>query len=101
VKRIWLALATAALIAAGAASMAVARERSAGPDERQAWKIWGVLRQATDLADELIQVDVDDGIATLEGDVGSWRQREEAQQLAHVDGILGVNNRLKIRRRND
>ena len=100
-KRVWFALVTAGLIVAGAGSMAVARERSAGPDESQAWKIWGVLRQATDLADELIQVDVEDGIVTLEGDVGSFRQREEAQQLAHVDGILGVNNRLKIRRRAD
>ena len=100
-KLIWLVVATAGLIAAGARSMAVAGGNAAGADERQAWQIWATLRQASDLDDNLIQVDVDDGIATLEGDVGSEQEREEAQQLAHVDGILGVNNRLKVRRAAD
>jgi hypothetical protein len=40
---------------------------------------------------------VDDGIAVLEGTVDSQREKKEAQQLAHVDGILGVNNRLEVR----
>jgi hypothetical protein len=33
----------------------------------------------------------------LEGTVDSQKEKKEAQQLAHVDGILGVNNRLEVR----
>ena len=42
-------------------------------------------------------MDVDDGIAVLEGTVDSTREKKEAQRLAHVDGILGVSNRLHVR----
>jgi hypothetical protein len=40
---------------------------------------------------------VDDGIAVLEGTVDSEREKKEAQRLAHVEGVLGVNNRLHVR----
>ena len=101
--RIWFALATAGLIVAGASRMAVADDSSAGADadERQARQIWVTLREASDLQDNLIQVDVEDGIATLEGAVDSREERTEAQLLAHVGGILGVNNRLRVRRYDD
>jgi len=97
VKRIWFALATAVLILVGARAMAANDRSSAGVDERQAWQIWTTLRGATDLDGNLIQVDVEDGIATLEVAVDSEHERQEAQQLAHVGGILGVNNRLRVR----
>ena len=104
-KRIWFALATAGLILLGASRMAAADGNSSGADERaderQARQIWSTLREASDLQDNLIQVDVEDGIATLEGAVDSGQERTEAQQLAHVGGILGVNNRLKVRRCDD
>jgi len=98
VKRFWFALSAAGLILSGTTSIALADERDAGADERQARQIWATLRGAADLEDNLIQVDVEDGIATLEGAVDSQQERTEAQQLAHVGGILGVNNRLKVRR---
>lgn len=98
-RRMLFALSTAGLIGlilAGTTSMAVAGG-SADADESQARQIWWVLQHASDLEDNLIQVDVEDGIATLEGAVDSQKERTEAQQLAHVSGILGVNNRLKVR----
>ena len=95
-KRIWFALSTAGLILA-TTSMAVAGGSAAGEDELQARQIWWTLQHASDLEDNLIQVDVEDGIATLEGAVDSQKERDEAQQLAHVKGILGVNNRLRVR----
>jgi osmotically-inducible protein OsmY len=98
-RRVWFALsvATASLIL-GTSSIAIADKSSPGLDERQARQIWDKLRSAPDLENDPITVDVDDGIATLEGTVYSLQEKKSAQQLAHVDGILGVNNRLKIHR---
>jgi osmotically-inducible protein OsmY len=97
-RRIWFALSvwTAGLIL-GTSSMAFAeKEPVVSADESQARKIWTRLRSAPDLEGDRIAVDVDDGIATLEGTVYSQQERKEAQQLAHVEGILGVNNRLRV-----
>ena len=97
-RRIWVALsvATAGLILVGTSSMAVADESSTGADEKQEQQIEARLEKAPDLENNRIKVDVDDGIAVLEGTVDSAREKKEAQRLAHVDGILGVNNRLHV-----
>jgi len=96
-RRLWLALsiATAGLVMVGTSS-AVADDDSTG-DDKQEEQIEARLQKAPDLRNNRIEVDVDDGIAVLEGSVDSARERKEAQQLAHVDGILGVNNRLEVR----
>jgi hypothetical protein len=54
-------------------------------------------KEAPDLENNHITITVDDGIAVLEGTVDSEQEKKEAQRIAHVDGILGVNNRLKVR----
>ena len=97
-RRIWFVrcVATAGLILVGTSSMAIADDSSTGPDEKQEQQIQARLHTAPDLKNNRIEVDVDDGIAVLEGTVDSAREKKEAQQLAHVDGILGVNNRLHV-----
>jgi osmotically-inducible protein OsmY len=97
-RRLWLALsiATAGLVLVETSS-AVADDDSTGADDKQEQQIEARLQKAPDLKNNSIEVDVDDGIAVLEGTVDSARERKEAQQLAHVDGILGVNNRLEVR----
>jgi osmotically-inducible protein OsmY len=96
--RIWfsLAAATAGLILGGTSSSAVAEESSTRADGVQEQQIHARLDQAPDLRNNFIDVKVYDGIAVLEGAVDSEKEKKEAQQLAHVDGILGVNNRLQV-----
>jgi len=98
-RRIWFALSavTAGLILVGTTPKAIADESSTAADAQEEHQIEAVLQKASDLKDNHIQVSVDDGIAVLQGTVDSEREKKEAQQLAHVDGILGVNNRLEVR----
>ena len=98
-RRVWLALsvATAGAILMGTSSMAVGDEGSTGADQKQEQQIRVQLQTAPDLRNNDIDVHVDDGIAVLEGTVDSAREKKAAQQLAHVGGILGVNNRLEVR----
>jgi osmotically-inducible protein OsmY len=95
--RIWFALSVAAagLILGG--SRAIADESSAAADAQQKQEIQAEFHKTPDLKNDRIAVKVDDGIAVLEGTVDSEREKKEAQQCAHVDGILGVNNRLHVR----
>lgn len=97
-SRIWFALSmgTAGLVLLGASSIAGATESSTSVDLKQQQAIQHELQKAPDLGDSRIQVKVDDGIAVLEGTVDSKQEKKEAQQLAHVEGILGVNNRLQV-----
>ena len=92
-----LSIATAVLGLGGATSSAFADADSTDVDDRQEQQIETKLQQARELKNNHIEVDVDDGIAVLEGTVDSQREKKAASQLAHVDGILGVNNRLEIR----
>jgi osmotically-inducible protein OsmY len=97
-RRIWfgLSVATAGLFL-GLSSRAFADQSSTDTDEQEEQQIRARIQQTPDLTNNRIHVDVDDGIAVLEGTVDSQREKKEAQQLAHVDGILGVNNRLQVR----
>ena len=70
-RRIWFALSVAAagLILVGTSSMAIADDSSTGADEKQEQQIQARLHKAPDLKNNRIEVDVDDGIAVLEGTV--------------------------------
>jgi len=92
-----LSVATVGLILGGTSALAVADEGSAAADAQQKQEIQSELQKAPDLKHDRIAVKVDDGIAVLEGTVGSEQEKKEAQQCAHVEGILGVNNRLHVR----
>jgi osmotically-inducible protein OsmY len=94
--RIWfLSVATVGLIVGG--TRAMAGETSAATDAQQKQEIQQQLQKEPDLKNDHIAVKVDDGIAVLEGTVDSKREKKEAQEVAHVEGILGVNNRLQVR----
>jgi len=88
---------TAGLALVGMKSLAFGDETSTGADQKQEQQIRDRLQKAPDLENNRIKVDVDDGIAVVEGTVDYAWEKKEAQQLAHVDGILGVNNRLQVR----
>ena len=101
-RRLWFALSatTAGLVGltfGAASSSAAADERRPPADVVQEQEIHARLDQAADLRNNFIDVKVFDGIAVLEGAVDSEQERKEAQQLAHVDGVLGVNNHLVVR----
>jgi len=96
-RRMWFALSTAGLIVSGASALAFADVGRTIVDKQEEHQIRTQLHKAPDLRDNRIDVHVDDGIAVLEGTVDSKQEKKEAQQLAHVDGILGVNNRLEVR----
>jgi len=92
------AILTAGLILVGSSSMVLAADKApTSADLGQQQQILAWIQRTPDLRDNQITVSVDDGIATLEGTVDSEAEKKEAQQLAHVDGILGVNNRLQVR----
>jgi osmotically-inducible protein OsmY len=100
-KRIGFALsvATAGLILGATAPRARADESSsvAAANTKEEQAIRTQFQKAPDLGNNHITVTVDDGIAVLEGTVDSEQEKKEAQRIAHVDGILGVNNRLHVR----
>ena len=92
-----LSVGASALILGAMGPKAAADESSTGADAKEEQQIEATFRNTPDLKNNHIAVTVDDGIAVLEGTVDSQREKKEAQQLAHVDGILGVNNRLQVR----
>jgi osmotically-inducible protein OsmY len=92
-----LSIATAGVVLLGTTSITAADEGSTDADDKQELQIRAKLQKAPDLKNNHIEVDVDDGIAVLEGTVDSAREKKQAQRLAHVGGVLGVNNRLEIR----
>jgi len=92
-----LSLGMAGLMLAGTGRMAIADESSSAADKQEVQQIQAQFAKTPDLENNHIRVTVDDGIAVLEGSVDTRAEKKEAQQLAHVDGILGVNNRLQVR----
>lgn len=43
-----------------------------------------------------IDVDVDDGVATLSGEVASERQKTQALELAKIDGVVRIEDRIEV-----
>src|SRR5262245_11379569 len=58
-------------------------------------KIAAALRKAN-LGKYEIEISVQNGVATLDGMVGSKEQRTAAQKAASISGISKVNNRLAV-----
>ena len=76
-RRIWLALSIAAAsLILGTGSMAVGKQLPANPDEVLRDQIRMRLRTAPHLENNRITVDVDDGIAVLEGTVDSEARKK-------------------------
>lgn len=92
-----LSVGMAGLMLVGTGRLAVADESSSAADKQEVQQIQAQFAKTPDLKNNQIDVKVDDGIAVLEGTVDTQKEKKEAQQVAHVDGILGVNNRLQVR----
>ncbi|HEX8495044.1 MAG TPA: BON domain-containing protein [Pyrinomonadaceae bacterium] len=59
-------------------------------------KVKGALALVDDLRDSTINVDVDNAVVTLRGNVASKEQVTKAGTAARVDGVKNVNNQLKV-----
>ena len=96
-RRRWFAVSVAAAGLVLGVTSPRADDSSTDVDDRQEQQIRAALQKAPDLRNNRVEVDVDDGIAELEGTVDSEREKKQAAQLAHVEGVLGVNNKLVVR----
>lgn len=59
-------------------------------------KVKGALALIDDLRDSTINVDIDNAVVTLRGNVASKEQVDKAGKAAKVDGVKSVNNQLKV-----
>jgi osmotically-inducible protein OsmY len=68
---------------------------AAGKDLRK--RIVGALHRNADVDARHIDVAIDKGTATLTGTVGSWLQREAAEEaVTHAPGVDAVDNRILV-----
>lgn len=74
------------------------RKVGSGADDVWLWtKTRSELATAEDLRDSTIEVDVENGVITLTGNVASNEQLKRADAIAKgIDGQKGVQNKLKV-----
>jgi hyperosmotically inducible protein len=90
----------AVLVAAGSASAQQASNRPMSNQEelKSEREIETRLHKAADLSNNRIDVEVDNGVATLKGKVDSQAERTTAEQLAWVNGVTHVDDWLVVGR---
>jgi osmotically-inducible protein OsmY len=85
-----------AAIALGGLSPAFGKQIAGAEQAKLAHKIESRLRNDTDLKNNRITVEVDNGVATLKGSVDTQNERTKAEDLARVDGIVRVDDQLDV-----
>lgn len=76
---------------------AVAGEQVAGKAATNlARDIQSKLREDPDLKNNRIDVAVDNGVVTLKGTVDTQAERAKAESLAHVNGVVRVDDKLDV-----
>jgi len=63
-------------------------------------EIQGKLKKDGDLKNNRITVAVENSVATLKGTVDTSSEKAKAEELAHVDGIVRVDNELDVGSKN-
>jgi hypothetical protein len=61
------------------------------------FKVRGALAGVNDLRDSTINVDVEKGVVTLRGSVGTAAHKAAAEKAAKVDGVKSVTNSLVVK----
>ena len=80
----------------GGATGARAEQVSGHGELNQSAQIQARLQKDGDLKNNRIDVTVDNGIATLKGNVDTDAEKARAAQLAMIKGIVGVQNQLDV-----
>lgn len=80
----------------GLTASASSRQMSGGEELKIEKKIQTVLQKDADLKNNQIDVGVDNGVATLKGKVDTQAEREKAERLARVSGVVRVDNQLDV-----
>ncbi len=90
-----LAVGLFGLTVGGAAGVRAAEVSGRG-ELNQAAQIQARLQKDGDLKNNRIDVTVDNGVATLKGNVDTDAEKTRAAQLAMIKGIVGVQNQLDV-----
>lgn len=72
---------------------------SIGQGAKDLWywtKVRASLASVDDLRDSTVNVDVNNGVVTLKGSVGSDAQKAAAEKAAKVEGVSSVKNSLTV-----
>lgn len=87
-----------ALFGFGVGGSAVVRAEQVSGHEalNQAAQIQARLQKDPDLKNNRVDVTVDNGIATLKGNVDTDAEKARAAQLAMIKGVVGVQNQLDV-----
>jgi osmotically-inducible protein OsmY len=93
----WIAaLALGALVMAPSAAWAQASTATKIDDSTIKTRVEARLKGADSLKNDKIDVSVENGVVTLTGTVGSEAQSLRARQLARIDGVTRVENKLDV-----
>jgi osmotically-inducible protein OsmY len=99
VKYLGLAALAAMVMAASTPAPAVAqtpKPQAAVSDDTLTDRIENAIENDATLAKRNVDVDVDHGVVTLTGTVRSEAERMTAERLAKIDGVIRVDNQLKV-----
>jgi len=89
-----------ALTFAASTAPAWATQVSGKEQTKMQKEIQGKLTKDNDLKNNRIAVSVENSVATLKGTVDTSGEKARAEELAHVDGIVRVDNELDVGSKN-
>jgi hyperosmotically inducible protein len=96
-----LAMTGAMAFTFGASTAPAGATQVSGKEQTQMQKaIQGKLKKDGDLKNNRIAVSVETSVATLKGTVDTASEKAKAEELAHVDGIVRVDNELEVGSKN-
>ena len=94
--RNWIAACALGVLTVAPAASAQTHSAAKVDDSAIKSRVEAKLKSADSLKNDHIVVSVDNGVVTLSGTVGSEAQSLRARELAHVDGVTNVENKLDV-----